>query len=303
MIIPTSSHPAISEGFCSNIRHPAGLPFDVRIVTSPVTPLVLGTCLVDNVRSLVGLSEMHGPAAYLHVDPDTARAGETVFAPRRLLAHDGAPPFEGVEQVIIIRSQDPYFGKDEVMLLQSALAAGIAAAGRCTVIQGTGHPSVPVQPGQRALLRRWMADLRLLLIGCGFHGLEPVSAAELCRSGPTTGFSVAVPHELLDGSNVQRYRIERDGIRAECSRVGPWTILHRGSTLRPNPIESYQVGLAEKRKALTAEGILVSGRTERDPFTLTADIAVPSLTNASRLVLGNNSGPDAWQEVDAGPGR
>ena len=286
-----------ADDFCTHIRHPAGLPLDVRIITSPVTPLVLGTCLVDNVRHLMNLSEMKGPAAYLHFDPDAARTGETLFAPRRLMDHETTRPFDTVTQVIVIRSTSEWFGKDSVMALQAEIAARISDAGRCTLIQGTGHPAAAPQPGQRALLRRWISDLRAMIVDCGFFGLEPAETATARHGAPSKGFSVAIPEELLDGSSVERFRIERDGIRAECSRLGPWTVLHRGSSLRPTPISSYQDGLAEKRRALMEEGILVAGDAVGDPLTLSADVALPSMTNAARLVLGTNTSSMLWQPV------
>ncbi|MFD0463366.1 hypothetical protein ACFQY9_17490 [Microvirga aerilata] len=304
-------------------RHPAG----ARLVTSPASCLMVGVAPVFEAAHLFAVPEFQGPTCYglahhgmladlgvAEIDAPQLRVGETIRMPGRYADHRTQPPLP-IEDVLLIGSRDrDSFGRDEVVALQEVLTELASAAGRYQV---TGAP--PTRSWLRqvnpALVERWLADLRPMLVSAGWMVFEPRGPLLLPRGrafeAPTrevaaepqpsagsppavpSGFTTAFPPELLAQAEARRYRLHHQGATARVCVVEDWTILEKGSLVRRRDRSGIQLCLARKRNQLIGQGLL--RRTRRKGLLrLTQDIALPSLTNAARVVTGDNVPRTLW---------
>jgi hypothetical protein len=299
-------------------------PNGARLVTSPASCLVVGAGPVSDASLLLDLPVFQRPACYgLHhqgtlsalevagVDVPQVRIGETLQPARRLDEHRSTPPLPA-EEILLIGSRDETaFGRDEVVALQEALTVLAVQAGRYQV---TGAP--PARSWLRqvapALIERWLFDLRPMLVSAGCLMFEPRGASLAPRpSAPVAvageappqqaepapafaaGFTTDVPPKVLTRPGAQRYRLTFRGATARLCVIGPWTILVKGSLVAMADRSGIQPCLARKRRQLREQGVLQP--TGRDGLLrVTQHVALPSLTNATRVVTGGNEAGSLW---------
>jgi hypothetical protein len=307
-----------------------GNPAGARLVTSPASCLMVGVAPIFEAAHLFAVPEFQHSVCYSlahhgrledlgvsEVDAPQVKVGETIRMPGRFADHRTQPPLP-IEDILLIGSRDrTSFGRDEVVALQEVLTEWAVRAGRHQV---TGAPPTKswLRQVNPELIERWLADLRPMLVSAGWMVFEPRGALLLPRGRTVeapardaaaqslppaaplpavpSGFTTSFPPELLAHPGARRYRLHFQGATARVCEVEDWTILEKGSLVRRHDRSGIQPCLARKRNQLIEQGYL--RRTGRKGLLrLIQDIALPSLTNAARVVTGDNVPWTRWIEA------
>lgn len=283
------------------------------------TRLVVGTAPWTNARALLRRTEFRHPSCYAlvgdtclmfgpHRVPGT-HVGRTGQPPARVRQHRNTPPLDAMRAIAII-SIDNGRGLllDEAAALEQALHLAATAAGSHEVVSKPPRDR-GLSPGVLTRVNRWVEILRWMLVVARCSILEPRrdhagrpfqgddNGPEAEALPPTAGWTRILPKRLLDRPDVQRFRLERDEVRASALIVDGWCVLEKGSQVRAEEIPSIQEGLRNKRRQLREAGVLRPLPGRNDVWVCTDRIVVPSLTNLTRLLLGNNAGPALWQRT------
>ncbi|MFC4174032.1 hypothetical protein ACFOYU_18585 [Microvirga sp. GCM10011540] len=318
MSTPTPFRPACDETDELVIERHAREPA-VWIVHHRETRLIVGTAPWSRARVLLSRSEFQHPSCYALVgDTDVLQDGRGVAGthigrtgrpPARARQHRHAPPLAGMSTLTVI-SLDSGRGLllEEAAALEQALHEAAAAAGSHQVVSRAPRDR-GLSPGVVTRVQRWLDTLRWML---------PVARCDILEAGrraaprpgaraepepeaaglpPSMGWTTRLPQGLLARADVRRFRLERGEIRATALVVDGWCILEEGSHARAGEIASLQAGLRNKRHALRRAGILEPVPGRQDLWVATARVGVPSLTNLTRLILGNNARHQVWQQV------
>lgn len=317
------NHPRFS------VSSPEGCPPDVRVVTSSNTALVVGAAPMEKIAHLLCQTQFaERPLTYLlmasatPVSPTELYVGETLDGEKRIAQHRRDPGL-AADDVILIACHDDTFGRDAIQALQHGLTAQAHRAGRCRVL-GKPPQRSWLQIADPEQLARWLRVLRPMLAGAGCNLMEPPGARLRPRLVAATGmlpdglevprpvaplpepaihpqpvlqgYSLDLPAGLLTRANARRYVLAWGGGRAEAVSAGAWTVLRAGSRVAPTADSSIQLCLLRKRQALVKAGVLrPSGR--RGLLRVERDVALPSLTNACRVVTGTNQPGRLWAEA------
>ena len=278
------------------------LPPSVRLVGAPTSTLQVGVAPWSQARSLAALPQFASPSVYALIG-SAGRVGRTADLGQRLRDHRKSPPMERIDEVVVVTSA--HFTSDTVTLLEAVLDNRAREAGVLPIIGAPLHMPSLDAPQQRDL-RHWLGEMPALLLAAGCRLFEPDYAPMPTRieepqaerppaigSGAVRqGWEEAFPADLLRRPATTHYVVERDGLRAEAAVHDCWTVLKAGSQLTASTTTWDQPGVAQKRRDLCERGLVVlAGGLLR----LLRDIAVPSLTNAARLVLGTNEPASVWR--------
>lgn len=257
--------------------------------------------------------------------------GETLDGEERMAGHrrDARLP---ADDVVLIACHDDLFGRDAIQALQHGLTAQACRAARCQVV-GKPPQRSWLQFADPNQLGRWLTALRPMLMAAGCNLLEPpgtrlrpriagaqaglpeVVEAPLAPApllpeplfpGPEPhadraqavlqGYSLDLPADLFARADARHYVLDWEGLRAEAVEVGPWTVLRAGSRVALRDDTGIQLCLSRKRQALQEAGVMrPSGR--RGQLQVLRDLALPSLTNACRVVTGTNQPGTLWAEA------
>lgn len=319
-------HPRLS------VRSPEGCPPDVRLVTCPDTALVVGAAPMAQVAHLLRQTPFRRrPLAYLlmasatPIQPVELYVGETLDGDGRTAEHRRDPRLPA-DDVILIGCHDDGFGRDAIQALQHGLTAQAHRAGRCRVV-GKPPQRSWLQLADPRQLACWLGVLRPMLVAAGCNLMEPPGARlrprlvaapaarpdDLGALRPQTapvpepairpvpepvlqGYSLDLPAGLLARADARHYVLTWAGVRAEAVAAGPWTVLRAGSRVVPDDESGIQLCLSRKRQALQEAGVLrPSGRGGL--LRVERDVALPSLTNACRVVTGTNQPGTLWAEA------
>ncbi|WP_114946117.1 hypothetical protein [Microvirga calopogonii] len=299
-------------------------PGGARLITTPTSGLVVGIAPVTDAPILLTRTLFQRPLCYalFHrgalrelgidgVDAPEARIGETMWPLRRFEEHFNAPPLP-IEELLLVASRDEDgFGRDEIVALQEILTERAVRAGRYEV---TGAPPTRswLRQVQPQLVEHWLADLRPMLISAGCDMFEPRRAVlvprHMARPIPAhepipqaqaalpplpSGFTVDVPEDLLSHPEARRYRLTFNGASAQARVIGPWTVLEKGSFVAGEDRLGIQPCLANKRRLMQERGVLRPA-ARQGLLRVTRHVALPSLTNAGRVVTGGNGPKDLW---------
>jgi len=309
---------------------PPGCPPEVRLVTSPDSALVVGTAPVTQSDHLLRHSAFRArPLTYLLLAPTSATAiapgelyvGETIDGAARFAKHRRNPAL-AAETVVLIACLSNAFGRDAIQALQHGLTAQARRAGRSRIV-GAPPPRSWLQLADPDQLARWLAALRPMLVAAGCSALEPpgmrlrprlaallplaadagdlVPDALAAQPAPGTmalpavqqGYRLDLPPGLAARPDAQHYTLAFAGVRAEAVRAGSWTVLRAGSRVILADDSSIQICLSRKRQALAEAGVLRPCR-RHGLLQVTRDVALPSLTNAGRVVTGTNLPRTIW---------
>jgi hypothetical protein len=242
------------------------------------------------------------PAVYALIG-SAGRVGRTADLGQRLRDHRKSPPMERIDEVVVVTSA--HFTSDTVTLLEAVLDNRAREAGVLPIIGAPLHMP-PLDAPQQRDLRHWLGEMPALLLAAGCRLFEPDYVPMPTRieepqaertlaigSGAVRqGWEEAFPADLLRRPATTHYVVERDGLRAEAAVHDCWTVLKAGSQLTAATSTWDQSGVAQKRRDLCERGLIVpAGGWLR----LLRDIALPSLTNAARLVLGTNELASVWR--------
>lgn len=286
--------------------HPGG----ARVVSSPVSGLVIGVAPVGETGALTELPHFAQGGGYVCLSPGSIevpalalRAGETVDLPRRIAEHLALPPCP-VEHLVLVGSADPVFSpldKGETLALQWLLHRLAERAGRA-VLHGAPPPRPLLLDRDPRVLACWSSNLRPMLSATGTPAFVPlgrvvapvpeVSDDEAFRA-VKTGYATALPSGLTERDGARLYELGWERVRALVTVVGHWTVLHAGSTVDPTDRSGIQGCIAAKRRHMLERGVLQ--RTSTGLLRFTCDTAVPSLTNAIRVVTGTNERRHHWR--------
>lgn len=283
-------------------------PGGARVVSSPVSGLVVGIAPVNQTGMLTDLPSFAGGGGYaclshgtLEVPDLQLRPGETLDLPRRLAEHLAVPPC-AVEHVLLVGPADPVFsslGRDGSLAIQWLLHRAAERSGR-TVLHGARPQSPALLARRPEVLRRWAADLVPMLTACGTHGfvplgsvIGPVEEDEVEFRAVKTGYETALPPGLTERAGARLYELAWERVSALATVVGSWTVLHAGSTVDPVDRSGIQGCIAAKRMHMLEHGVLQ--RLPSGLLRFTCDTAVPSLVNAIRIVTGTNEREHHWR--------
>ena len=293
-VAPTTMH----------VRTRPGLPASDRLVTTRTSTLVVGAAPWEQARCLAALPEFSSPAVYALVGSG-GRIGRTGDLGQRFRDHRRSPPMARIDEAFVIAS--PGFTSDTVTAAEAVLTQAARKAGVMPIV-GAELAMPVLDPVEDCDLLRWLREMPPLLLAAGCRLFEPDYEPMPERLGdaeddrpPTIGsgavrqgWEEAFPADLLHRPATAHYRLERDDLRAEAAVHDRWTVLKRGSLLTAETETWDQAGVAEKRRRLRERGLLApAGRVLR----LVRDIALPSLTNAGRLVLGTNQPATVWRAL------
>lgn len=293
----------------------------VWLVHHRETRLVVGTAPWRTARQLLRRSAFQHPSCYALVgdaEPQPAarlvpgtHVGRTGRPPARVRQHRNTPPLENLRTITIISIDNGRgLGLEEAAALEQALHEEANAAGSHAVVSKAPRDR-GLSPGVVTRVNRWLEVLRWMLPVAQCLILEPGPDHGEVREGvpdnallaadgmgpPIMGWTRDVPRTLLERPDVQRFRLERGVVRASAVLIDGWCILEKGSQARAGENASIQKGLRNKRKELREAGVLKRVRGRKDVLVTTDHVGVPSLTNLTRLLLGNNAGPALWQPV------
>ncbi|MER2198603.1 hypothetical protein ABS771_28375 [Methylobacterium brachiatum] len=328
--------PHLAGGFAAphdhprlNVRSPESCPPEVRLVTSPDTALVVGAAPMERVGHLLRQTPFRRrPLAYLLMasaapaQPTELYVGETLDGEVRMAEHRRDPRLPA-DEVVLIACHDDAFGRDAIQALQHGLTAQAHRAGRCRVI-GKPPQRSWLQNADPEQLARWLRAVRPMLVAAGCSLLEPPGARLRPRSVAALpgalqaprpavvlspepairpvpepvlqGYSLDLPAGLLARADARHYVLAWAGVRAEAVAAGAWTVLRAGSRVAPADDPGIQLCLSRKRQALAEAGVLrPSGRGGL--LRVERDVALPSLTNACRVVTGTNRPGSLWAEA------
>lgn len=279
-------------------------------------------------RPLAYLLIASGDAA----QPTQLYIGETLDGEERMAEHRRDPRLPA-DDVVLIACHAAAFGRDAIQALQHGLTAQAHRAARCRVV-GKPPQRSWLQIADPQQIANWLAVLRTMLMAAGCNLLEPPGArlqprlvavtgapqdglrgrpepGAIARAVPAAppdpvlrlepasplpqGFTLDLPPDLHTRAGARRYVLAWDGMRAEAVAFGDWTILCAGSQVASDEA-GIQPCLSRKRRDLRAAGVLrPSGR--RGPLRVAHDVALPSLTNACRVVTGTNRPGALWVET------
>jgi hypothetical protein len=286
------------------VRTRPDLPASVRLVNAATSTLLVGVAPWSQARRLAALPEFSTPAVYV-LDGEAGRIGKTGDLDQRLRDHSRTPPMARIDEVVVVTS--PAFTADVTTCLEAALSQIARSAGVLPII---GAPlAMPVlDPHEDRDLLHWLAEMPTLLLAAGCRLFEadyepmPARIAAPEDDGPVAigagavrqGWDETFPADLLRRPTTAHYVLERNDLRAEAAVNACWTVLKAGSQLTAETQTWDQVGVANKRKYLRDHGLLKPEPAGRY-FRLARDIALPSLTNAGRLVLGTNHPATVWR--------
>ncbi|RDI58570.1 hypothetical protein [Microvirga subterranea] len=285
------------------------------------TRLVVGTAPWRSTRQLLRRSAFQHPSCYALVGKASLRpgappvpgthVGRTGRPPARVRQHRNAPPLASLRAITLISIDNGRgLGLEEAAALEQALHEEVASAGSHALVSRAPRDR-GLSPGVVTRVNRWLEILRWMLPVAQCLILEPESNGVGLDDGrpgdvlpaaegmapPIIGWTRDVPKALLHRPDVQRFRLERGGVEASAVLVDGWCILEKGSRARAGEISSIQAGLRNKRNELRKAGVLKRVRGRKDVLVATDHVGVPSLTNLTRLLLGNNAGPALWQPV------
>lgn len=277
------------------------LPPSVRLVGAPTSTLQVGVAPWSQARSLAALPQFASPSVYALIG-SAGRVGKTRDLGQRLYDHRKSPPMERIDEVVVVTSA--YFTSDTVTLLEAVLDNRAREAGVLPIIGAPLHMP-PLDAPQHRDLRHWLGEMpALLAAGCRLfepdYAPMPTRIEEPQAERPPAigsgavrqGWEEAFPADLLRRPATTHYVLERDDLRAEAAVHDCWTVLKAGSQLTAATSTWDQPGVAQKRRDLCERGLLApAGRFLR----LVQTIALPSLTNAGRLVLGTNELASVWR--------
>ncbi|HEV2560238.1 MAG TPA: hypothetical protein VGU45_16570 [Microvirga sp.] len=304
-------------------------PSGARLVESEASRLVVGATSLDELPLLLAHPAFaRRPGAYALFGDKGIRWGETLDVTGRLEDHLTDPPL-AAERVILITSPHPAFGRDAVAALQNALHHQSLRAGRVPVV-GAPPQRGWLQVSQPALVARWLADLRPLLVTAGCSLLEPpgstlkprvrvesapeVRGEAVCQEEVAgheeaanendadvpflrAGFTTEIPHQVYEDAEARRYQLAYRGVQAEAVAVEGFCVVLAGSGMAVEDGAGVQICIARKRARLIEEGI-ARPRPGADVVRLSRDLGLPSLTNAGRLLSGTNrTARELWVRV------
>ena len=292
-------------------------PDGSRLITQPGSGLVVGIAPVDDVAGLLAHRSFRGGGGYVTLSHGNLgftsaqiRPGDTSDLPRRLREHLLWPPHR-IEYILVVGPADPAvnpFGKDAALTLQWILHGLALRAGRATVV-GAAAPRPLLLDSDPALVGRWIADLRPLLVAAGVMLFEPQGAVTEPRASAPSGnddrddglrpvergYAITLPARLTERPDALRYRLAWNSLSGQATVTDGWTVLHAGSLADPAHRPGIQACIATKRDRLLEHGVLQ--RTAGGLLRLTRDIAVPSLLNATRLLTGTNEAISLFRPV------
>lgn len=195
------------------------------------------------------------------------------------------------------------FGRDETVAIQWLLYKLPELAGRVVL-----HGAAPARPmlidHNPQLVAEWAGDLKAMLPAAGILACEPRGRV----IGPATpdpeelevfstvlkGYETKLPPGLTELDGAQHHDLVWDGAHALVTVVDHWTVIHAGSTANPEDRSGVQSCIAAKRADMLANGVLQRTRCG-GLLRFTCDTAVPSLTNAIRVITGTNLPKDHFR--------
>ncbi|WP_460451747.1 GIY-YIG nuclease family protein [Alsobacter sp. SYSU BS001988] len=301
-------------------RHHPASP-EVRIIGSPTAGLMVGAAPWSQVKVLLACREFQRPAIYVvtgRLDGSTQPAayiGQTVNPRDRMADHKRTPRL-APERLSVITSRPILCAEDNEGLSSSALNAlekvlhDAVLLSRSHVITSTPPSDRQIQASDEAVAQRWVDDLRHPLIDAGTPILEAGVANTPNRDAFTlapvapaparpvrVGWSQDWPTDLLRRREAAFHVLDKDGVKATAVQCDGWTVILAGSQVRKDPAGFIQDGLDRKRILLREQAILRPDERRPEVLDLTVPIAVPSLTNGGRLILGDNSPKSVWRRL------
>jgi hypothetical protein len=100
--------------------------------------------------------------------------------------------------------------------------------------------------------------------------------------------------ETLEPEEARHYALHACGVHATAlARDGNWTVL-TGSQVRTDIMPSAGSGIAQQRRELLLDGILVQNG---DHLLLTQDVSFTTASGAARFVVGSRHKPEIWQAL------
>jgi hypothetical protein len=287
-------------------------PSGPRIVSSPASGLVVGIAPINEMKVLAVYPHFAAEGGYACLSHGTVevpglqlRPGETLDLPRRIREHRVFPPCV-IEHVLLVGSADHAFSpldKGDVLAIQWLLYSLAERAGRATLF-GETPPRPPILHRRPQVLARWSADLRPLLTAAGTLAFVPpgdvigpmvVQPQEGAFQAVKRGYETTLPPGLTEAESARSYELAWGAVTARATTVSDWTIIHAGSTADPVDRPGIQPCIAAKRQHLQERGVLQQASPGLLRFT--CDTAVPSLTNALRILTGTNEPRGHWRLV------
>ncbi len=313
---------------------PFGPAVDLRLITAPNLNLILGVADWSLRHRLLLRPELEGAICYGivgHARDPSAPAhrpaiywGQTEQCVARFKRHGQKPRVRAPEAIIVLAGAYPgALGPEMALGLEYEVSRRTRAAGRFLAANEFRGPAL--RPAQQTTLRNWADALVPLLRCAGYPALHQgtVSAEREPRpdspeTGPletdrmrphlspsfdeTTsavraGWSEHFPVDIESRRDAQRFELAYGEVRARAVIQGPWTVIQAGAVARREPIPSHQSCLAAKLEAMTEAGLFAAVPGRADLMRLTRSIALPSLTNGVRLLVGDNGSANRWRRV------
>lgn len=313
---------------------PFGPTVDLRLITAPNLNLIVGVADWSLRHRLLRRPELAGAICYGivgHARDLSAPAhspaiywGQTEQRAARFKRHGQKPRVQAPEAIIVIAGAHPgALGPEMALGLEYEISRRTRAAGRFLAVNEFRGPAL--RPAQRTALRNWADALAPLLRCAGYPALQRGAASaepEPCRgmtetdhlgtgrgqpqpspsaggsaSAVRAGWSEHFPADMESLRDAQRFELAYGEVRANAVLYGPWTVIQAGAVARREPIPSHQPCLAAKLEAMKEAGLFAPVPGRADLVQLTRAIAVPSLTNGVRLLVGDNGSASRWRRV------
>lgn len=290
--------------------HVEALPPTVRIIKEASCTLVLVVAPVGHTRAVLKAFEGDEAAIYglarsgalteLGLLEPATRFGSTERHPReRLRRHLANPPVPAATTMFVVAGRTSgILTADLARALESELARSTRLAGSYRVVGQYALPNLSAP--MRALVDRWVEELRWLLIDAGLPVLEE-TAEDPAPPEPLTelrsGYNLQVPpgYEKLPG--VRRWQLRVGNVRATAICGPDWTVIQRGATAPVLELPSHQLCLRRKREELVEIGAFRKRPGRPDLWELNCDLQVPSRVNGGRLLAGTNLPGRFWRLV------
>lgn len=287
--------------------HPSG----ARVASMPTSGLIAGIAPIHDVGRLTALPSFKA-AAYACISQGSLavpgvhlRPGESLHNPRRQAEHQVLPPCP-VEEVLLVGPANPtfgFFGRDETRALEWLLHRLAVEAGRAAV-HGTAPPRPALLDREPQRLARWASDAMPLFRALGTPAFAPpgpvlrpiaVEPDDATFRAVQRGYATELPPGLTEQPDARLYELAWAGIYAMATVSGSWTVLHAGSMAAADLSSGVQSCIADKRRAMLAEGIFQRGASGL--WRVTRDVALPSLLNALRVLTGTNELDHYWRRA------
>lgn len=286
----------------SNQSKPLGRTLKLYLVDGTPSGVITAELGISTVKAVVASrtslpdlikrDEANRTGIYLLVGPEPNETGRQLVyvgegdqVKTRLSNHDKDSDKDFFTRVAIVVSKDENLTKAHGRYLESRLIAGIKAAGRAKLTNGTGPDFKGLPESEIADMERVLDEIELLLPVLGFDVLQPAVA-----------FTEYSDSDRAVQSPVFSY--SGKGFDALAQEIGGEFVVKANSLVRARTTDTIPAGSHQRRLNAIEDGLLVRAE-DGENWRTTKDIPFVSTSGAAAFVYGgSSSGRLSWKLKD-----